>query len=152
MWVIEAYFVWEAVSEALFWVSVGNFGWVGVDGPLFWVGGVGGGMWSIILGGCGWVMVGGKIFWVGGVESGWVQCLISLDGNSSMVSETWPIRHNKVSSLKQLQQVINVSKISETQKEKIILKTQTEDFPNEIRHLKLEKMTLPANSMISQLD
>ena len=104
-----------------------------------------------------WVSDGGWENILGGWENilggwGWVQCLISLDGNSSMVSETWPKRHNKVSSLKQLQQVINVSKISETQKEKIILKTQTENFPNEIRHLKLEKMTLPANSMISQLD
>ena len=66
MWVIEAYFVWEAVSEALFWVSVGNFGWVGVDGPHFWVGGVGGDMWGIILGGCGWGWWVGKYFgWVG---------------------------------------------------------------------------------------
>ena len=53
---------WQAVSQALFWVSVGG--------------------WGIILGGCGWVVVGGalfwevrvggKIFWVGGGGWGWV--------------------------------------------------------------------------------
>ena len=55
---------WQAVSQALFWVSVGG--------------------WGIILGGCGWVVVGGvlfwevrvggKIFWVGG--GGWEYCFI----------------------------------------------------------------------------
>ena len=45
---------------------------------LFWVGGVDGGVWSIIVGGWGWVK---KCFgWVGvsGDEWGWVHCLIIL--------------------------------------------------------------------------
>ena len=38
MCVIGLYFVWLAVSEALFRVSVSYFGWVGVGGALFFVG------------------------------------------------------------------------------------------------------------------
>ena len=53
MYVIGPYFVWVAVSEALFWVSVDYFEWV-------WVGK---GVWGIIfmgiiLGGWDWVGVG----------------------------------------------------------------------------------------------
>ena len=44
-------------------------------------------------------------------------------------------RCDKVSSSKQLHQTINMSEIQEAQ-EKIILVTQAENFPNEIRHLK----------------
>ena len=56
MCVIGLYFVWLAVSEALFRVSVSYFGWVGVGGALFWVGGGG---WGIFLSGWRWVWVGG---------------------------------------------------------------------------------------------
>ena len=44
MWVIEPYFVWVAVSDTLFWVSVCYFKWVG-------------GGWGILLGGLEWVGV-----------------------------------------------------------------------------------------------
>ena len=58
MCVIGLYFVWLAVSEALFRVSVSYFGWVGVGGALFWVGGGGWGGGGIIFCGWGWVGMG----------------------------------------------------------------------------------------------
>ena len=88
MWVIVPYFVWVAVSVALFWVSVSYFGWMRVDGALFWVGGMGGDAWGIVL--FGWEWVGHYFGWVGVVwkcfvwvevggsdEWGWVHHFLS---------------------------------------------------------------------------
>ena len=58
-------FVWVAVSQMLFWVSVGYFGWVGVDGALFLVSG---GVWGINFGG-----VGGGESYVNGGGWRWVE-------------------------------------------------------------------------------
>ena len=59
MCVIGPYFVWVAVREALFQVSVGYCGWVGVGGALFCKGGC---VWAIILG--EWEWVGHYFGWV----------------------------------------------------------------------------------------
>ena len=82
IWVIGPYFVWVAVSKALFWVNA----------DYFWGGGGSGGVWGIILGRWGWVGVYGALFWVEGLSGvggalywglwvtggdwGWVHCLI----------------------------------------------------------------------------